>query len=301
MTQQNAPRSEFGDFLLESIKNITQVYAYGVAAGKQLPSLSLNADDAQPTGNNPIDRAILDSSEAVDAVSDPQEERFQRAVSDARSAFWKELHRQYPEIPEGATLEDREIEARFEISTEGAADAWLAANGVQVLVVAESPFPQAIGQSIAKNPNNAPDGGLAITAESKWASASTRNSGGASIAVTKPNCAPDKSISFDSPAACTTTDVSPDGTETVPTKLVLDDLSGKKNTNSTLEEWVSQLLKSNTASSSEEIMFMIVARYSNLEAARRLAKEFGWNISESPFPQKQLVENPGEDENGGAM
>lgn len=142
MTQK---RSEFGDFLFGVARDSARVYLAGMSTALVLqertaedprllldtPPLTMKMEDA--AGDNNVDRRIMEATEAVDAVSDPEEERFQNAVSDARAAFWRQLKTHYPEIPATAVMSDRDIEARFEISTEGAADAWVSENTVQVL------------------------------------------------------------------------------------------------------------------------------------------------------------------------
>lgn len=145
MTQRNG--FSFGDILFDHAVGVNRAYLAGMANARALnestatdprleldtPPLTLDPDKVQPSGNNIIEKQIMEATEAVDAVSDPAEVRFQNAVSDARAAFWLQLKSHYPEIPDTAVMTDREIEARFEISTEGAADAWLDENAVQVL------------------------------------------------------------------------------------------------------------------------------------------------------------------------
>lgn len=140
-------RSDFGNFLFDTARDMNRVFLAGMSTAMTLrertaedprlaldtPPLTLDADKVQPSGNNIIERQIMEASEAVDAVSDPEEDRFQNAVSDARAAFWKQLKTHYPEISAESVMSDRDIEARFEISTEGAADAWVSENTVQVL------------------------------------------------------------------------------------------------------------------------------------------------------------------------
>lgn len=164
MTQRNG--LTLGDILFDHAVGVNRAYLAGMANARALnestatdPRLELDTppltledrvnkrmeklgeaikdlrdpDKVESSGNNIVEQKIMETVEALDAVSDPAEVRFQNAVSDARAAFWLQLKSHYPEIPDTAVMTDREIEARFEISTEGAADAWLDENAVQVL------------------------------------------------------------------------------------------------------------------------------------------------------------------------
>lgn len=135
-------RSDLGNFLFDTLAIANRVHLAGMSSALLLrertaedprlaldtPPLILDADKVESSGNNIIERKIMEAIEAVDAVSDPEEERFQNAVSDARAAFWAQLKTHYPEIPNTSVMSDRDIEARFEIATEGAADAWVTEN-----------------------------------------------------------------------------------------------------------------------------------------------------------------------------
>jgi hypothetical protein len=141
----------------------------------------------------------------------------------------------------------------------------------------------------AKNPNTDPPC-LATIAESIPASASAINSAGISNGVANPNSATDKSITADALSSpLIVTDVSPSGSETLPTKLACERQSPEKNTSLTFDEFASQLLSTRSASSGEEIMMRLIERYSGHRAATSIAQQFGWTLP----PPDEAVGNGG--------